>query len=213
MIISSKCYIIQLCGGNNVILTTLNLKEKYKEYTDINGKIKRDADNGILFPLVRGIYETNGNADGFLLSSYIYGPSYLSFEYALSFHNLIPERVVVYTSATFNKRKTKSYQNHFGLFTYRDVPKEAFPFFVQAYEKDTYAYFIASPEKALCDLLYIKEPVKSIRDMKILLFEDVRINKDTFDHLNFEDIIFLSTKYISNNIKFFVKYIESEYIK
>ena len=196
-----------------MILTTLNLKEKYKDYTDVNGKIKRDVDNGILFPLVRGIYETNGSTDGFLLASFIYGPSYLSFEYALSFHNMIPERVVVYTNATFNKRKTKSYQNHFGLFTYRDIPKEAFPFFVKAYEVDTYSYFIANPEKALCDMLYIKQPVRSIKEIKMLLFENLRINKEAFDQLIFEDIIFLSNKYKSNNIKYLIKYIESEYIK
>jgi hypothetical protein len=196
-----------------VIVTTLDLKEKYKNYTDVNGKTKRDIDKGILFPLVRGIYETNSNTDGFLLASYIYGPSYLSFEYALSFHSIIPERVVVYTNATFNKRKSKSYQNHFGLFTYRDIPKDAFPFMVKVYEEDSYAYFIASPEKALCDLLYIKKPVLSIRELKMLLFEDLRISKDMFDQLNFEDILFLSSKYMSNNIKYLKKYIEGEYSK
>jgi len=196
-----------------MIVTTLYLKEKYKDYTDVNGKIKRDIDKGILFPLVRGIYETNSSVDGFLLASYIYGPSYLSFEYALSFHNIIPERVVVYTNATFNKRKSKFYQNHFGLFTYRDVPNTAFPFSVKAYEENGYAYFIASPEKALCDLLYIKEPVRSIKELKMVLFDDLRINKDAFGQLNFGDILFLSYKYISNNMKYLRKYIESEYIK
>jgi len=196
-----------------MIMTMLNLKEKYKDYTDINGKIKRDVDNSILFPLLKGIYETNSNTDGFLLASYIYGPSYLSFEYALSFHNMIPERVSVYTNATFSKRKSKSYKNYFGLYVYRDVPNEAFPFYVRAYEQDTYAYFIASPEKALCDLLYIKQPVKSIKELEILLFEDIRINKDAFNQLNFKDILFLSNKYISNNIKFLKRYIESEYIR
>ncbi|PKK97255.1 MAG: hypothetical protein CVV58_02185 [Tenericutes bacterium HGW-Tenericutes-3] len=195
-----------------MIVTTLNLKEKYKDYTDVNGKIKRDIDKGSLIPLVRGIYETNSSIDGFLLSPYIYGPSYLSFEYALSFHNIIPERVFIYTNATFNKRKSKSYQNHFGHFTYRDVPNAAFPFFVKAYEEDGYAYFIASPEKALCDLLYIKKPVISIKELKTLLFDDLRISKEMFEHLNFEDILYLSDKYISNNIKYLKKYIESEYI-
>ena len=196
-----------------MIVTTLNLKEKYKDYTDINGKIKRDVDKGLLFPLVRGIYETNNSVDGFLLASYIYGPSYLSFEYALSFHNLIPERVVLYTNASFGKRKSKSYKNHFGLYTYRDVPNAAFPFSVKAYEEDGYAYFIASPEKALCDLLYIRKPVTSIKELKKVFFEDLRISKDMFEQLNFEEIMFLSDKYISNNMKYFRKYIESELIK
>jgi predicted transcriptional regulator of viral defense system len=185
-----------------MIFTILNLKEKYKDYTDINGKIKRDIDNGFLFPLVRGIYETNSSIDGFLLASYIYGPSYLSFEYALSYHNLIPERVVVYTNATFNKRKSKSYQNHFGLYTYRDVPNAAFPFSVKAHEEDGYAHFIATPEKALCDLLYIRKPVTSIKELKMVLFEDLRINKDMFEQLSFDEILFLSNKYISNNMKY-----------
>jgi predicted transcriptional regulator of viral defense system len=195
-----------------VVITTLNLKEKYKDYTNINGKIKRDIDNGLLFPLVRGIYETESSLDGFLLASYIYGPSYLSFEYALSFHHLIPERVVVYTSATFNKRKSKSYQNHFGLYTYRDVPNSAFPFSVTAYEVDGYAYFLANSEKALCDLLYIRKPVTSIKELKSVLFEDLRINKDMFKELNFDEILFLSDKYISSNMKYLRKYIESEYM-
>lgn len=196
-----------------MIYTTLALKEKYNNYTDVNGKIKRDIAKGLLFPLVRGIYETNGNTDGYLLASYIYGPSYLSFEYALSFHTIIPERVLVYTNATFNKRKSKSYHNHFGLFTYRDVPKEAFPFMVRVYEENDYVYFIASPEKALCDLLYIKKPVFSIKELKRMLFEDLRISEEWFRQINVRDILFLSSKYKSNNIKYLRKFIESELIK
>ena len=196
-----------------MILTTLNLKEKYKDYTDINGKIKREVDNGFLFPLVRGIYETDESVDGFLLASYIYGPSYLSFEYALSYHNLIPERVVVYTNATFGKRKSKVYQNHFGLYTYRDVPNAAFPFSVKAHEESGYAYFIATPEKALCDLLYTRKTVTCMKELILVLFEDLRINKEVFEQLNFDEILYLSNKYISNNVKYLRKYIESEYMK
>lgn len=73
---------------------------------------------------------------------------------------------VNYTSATFNKRKTKRYKNKFGLFLCRDIPKETFPYFVKVYEYETYSYFIASPEKALCDMLYILPPAKSLRDLK-----------------------------------------------
>ena len=194
-----------------MIITVLDLKEKYKDYSDINGKIKRDVCDNILFPVVRGIYETNKYTNGYLLASYIYVPSYLSFEYALSFHNLMPERVVIYTSATFNKRKSKEYKNDFGLFTYRDVPKKAYPYFITAYEQNTYSYFIASPEKALCDMLYVRPPVKSIKELKILLFENLRIDNTLFKTLNFKNILFLSKKYISNNIRFLTKLIESEY--
>jgi predicted transcriptional regulator of viral defense system len=191
-----------------VILTMLDLKDRYRNYANINSKIKRDADNGVLIPVLRGLYETNPDVDGFLLSSYIYGPSYLSFEYALSYHNLIPERVVVYTSATFNKRKQKRYKNPFGLYTYRDVPKAAFPYFVKAYEMDSYAYFMASPEKALCDLLYIEPPVKSMKQLQVLLFEGLRIDQNELLRFNVSDLMFLSDKYNSRNIHYLVKYLQ-----
>lgn len=194
-----------------MVVTTLDLKEKYKGYSDINGRIKRDVENNILFPVVRGLYETNIHTSGYLLSSFIYGPSYLSFEYALSLHNLIPERVVAYTNATFNKRKNKEYKNIFGYYTYRDVPKSAFPYFVKAYELDTYSYFVANPEKALCDLLYVLPPVNSIKALEDLLFENLRIDINEFKLLNFKDILFLSSKYISNNIKLLAKLIKGKY--
>ena len=47
----------------------------------------------------------------------------------------------------------------------------------------------------------------------MLLFENLQMNKEAFDQLIFEDIIFLSNTYTSNNIKYLIKYIESEYIK
>lgn len=191
-----------------MVVTMLDLKDKYKNYSDIRGKIARDVKKNIIFPVVRGVYETNRHIDGYLLSSYIYGPSYLSFEYALSFHNLIPERVVTYTNATFNKRKVKKYKNIFGYYTYRDVPQRAFSYFVKAYYQDSYVYFIASPEKALCDMLYILSPVKSVKSLKSLLFDDLRIDIDEFEKLNKGTLLFLSKKYISNNINLLIKMIE-----
>lgn len=195
-----------------MIVTMLDLKEKYREYADINGKIKRDVEKGLLFKVVRGIYETDNNTSGYLLSSYIYNPSYLSFEFALSFHNLIPEKVVNYTNATYNKNRSKTYNTSFGTFLYRDVPKIAFPYFVKAYEYEKYSYLIASPEKAICDMLYILPSVKSMKALKILLFENLRINVDVFETLNFQNILFLSKKYNSENIKYFKKIIEREYL-
>lgn len=57
----------------------------------------------------------------------------------------------------------------------------------------SYSYFVASPEKALCDLLYILPPVSSIKALEQLLFENLRIEIDKFMSLNFNEILFLST--------------------
>ena len=88
---------------------------------------------------------------GYLLAASIYGPSYLSFDFALSYWGLIPEAVFSFTSATFDKKKRKQFVTPFGLFTYRDVPRKAYPFGIQILNEGDYSFFIANPEKALCD--------------------------------------------------------------
>jgi len=73
-----------------------------------------------------------------LLSSVIYGPSYVSFEYTLSYHGLIRERVYLFKNATFNKRRSKVFKTMFGKFSYRDIPKEAYPYGVNTIMYDEY---------------------------------------------------------------------------
>ena len=67
---------------------------------------------------------------------------------------------------------------------------------------------MASKEKALCDCLYSKYPVRFIEDLKILLFEDLRIDENEFWNLDFEFIKQICDKYHSNTIKTLVKFIE-----
>ena len=87
------------------------LAQQFAGYTDVKGKIRREVQGGRLVQVARGLYETDARTDGKYLAGAIYGPSYLSFDYALSVHALIPEAVYgTYTSATFRKGKTKRTQ-------------------------------------------------------------------------------------------------------
>ena len=138
----------------------------------------------------------------------IYGPSYLSFDYALSVHALIPEAVYgTYTSATFRKGKTKRYENAFGTFLYRDVPVAVYPLGVEIKVEGGYSYQIASPEKALCDKLYSLSPVYSVRALKELLFDDLRIDDAAFFALQKDDILQLAPLYRATNLKLLAKFI------
>lgn len=196
-----------------MIKTIDMLIDDYRNYSDPIGKINRETKKKNLFPLVKGLYETNINTSGQFLTAYIYGPSYLSFDYALSYHGLIPEKVTVYTSATFNKRKSKIYQNQFGIFMYRDVPKDAYPYGIKAYIENDYSFFIASPEKAICDKLYIEPTQTSLRAIQRLLFVDLRIDIEAFNQLDFYEMNFLCGKYISKNIRLLEKYLSKEISK
>ena len=192
-----------------MILTFDSLALQFKDYTDVKGKIRREVQSGRLTQIARGLYETDARADGKYLASAIYGPSYLSFDYVLSMYSLIPEAIFrTYTSATFRKGKVKQCENAFGVFTYRDVPAAVYHFGVEIREENGYSYQIATPEKALCDKLYTISPVGSVKAMRALLFDDLRVDESDFWQLNLEDIKQLAPLYKSTNHKYLTKLID-----
>ncbi len=194
-----------------MIITIAQLKSKYQSLGDKNGKIARDVKQGKLFPLVKGLYETDPNADGAKLAQFIYGPSYVSFDYVLYKNGLIPEAVYkTYTCATFNKKKIKTYTNHFGTFVYRDVPKDVFPMGIQVYQEGEYTYWVATSEKALCDKLYALPPVRTIKAFRTLLFVDLRLDETEFARLNQEDLLELAPLYHATNLQWLTKLIKGE---
>lgn len=184
------------------------LAQQFAGYTDVKGKIRREVQGGRLVQVARGLYETDARTDGKYLAGAIYGPSYLSFDYALSVHALIPEAVYAYTSATFRKGKTKRYENAFGTFLYHDVPAAVYPLGVEIKVEGGYSYQIASPEKALCDKLYSLSPVYSVRALKELLFDDLRIDEAAFFALQKDDISQLAPLYRATNLKLLAKFME-----
>ena len=187
------------------------LAQRFADYTDIKGKIRREVQGGRLVQVAKGLYETDARTDGKYLAGAIYGPSYLSFDYALSVHALIPEAVYdTYTSATFRKGKTKRYENAFGTFLYRDVPAAVYPLGVEIKVESGYSYQIASPEKALCDKLYSLSPVCSVRALKELLFDDLRIDEAAFFALQKDDISQLALLYRATNLKLLAKFLEGK---
>lgn len=189
-----------------MIISNMIAKSNLNNYSNKNNKISRDIKNGKLHKIVTGLYETDPNTPAYLLASSIYGPSYISFDYALSFYGLIPERVEVVTCATFNKKKTKKYITSFGTFTYRDIPILAYPEEIVLNIDGNYSYQIASREKALCDKLYTLSPLNNYKNLENMLFEDLRIDKQEFEELDVNKIDKLSNLYHSTNIKLLLKY-------
>ena len=194
-----------------MIITTNMLKEKYSDYANPLDKIKRDTDKGIIFRLTKGIYETNKNVSPFLLASAILSPSYLSFDWALSYYNLIPEKVFAITSATLNNHKNKTFENVFGRFEYSDIPVQAFSEGITYIEREGYMVKIAMKEKAICDSLYKWRVVKNINELKELLFIDKRIDEDEFSTCDFKLMERLASLYNKTNLKLLIKLIRKEY--
>ena len=190
-----------------MILSTNVILDQLKNYANPYGKMGRLVKEGKLIPLTKGLYENNANVSGVYLANAIYGPSYISFNYALAYYGLIPEAVYEFTSATTEKKKKKSFNNRFGTFSYRDVPVDAYPYGVNIIEEGGYSFMMASKEKALCDKLYELPPVKNLKELEELLFNDMRIDETEFDNLNREDIYFIAPKYRVNNLKHLANYL------
>jgi hypothetical protein len=86
-----------------------------------------------------------------LLANLVYGPSFVSLDYALGYHALIPERVAVLTSVT--PKRPKRFDTPVGTFIYRHTRPDGFHIGMSRVETAQTAFLIAGPERALADKL------------------------------------------------------------
>ena len=85
-----------------------------------------------------------------------------------------------------------------------------YPLGVEIKVEGGYFYQIASPEKALCDKLYSLLPVYSVKALKELLFDDLRIDEAAFFALQKDDISQLAPLYRATNLKLLAKFMEGK---
>ena len=117
------------------------------------------------------------------LANLIYGPSYISLQYALSFHGLIPERIETVTSVT-NKRK-KKFDTPIGIFSYHYIRPSLYPYGITLHETDArHAFLIAAKEKALADVLYFTAKIADPEQLEHFLFQDQRLDKEDIRAFN-----------------------------
>ncbi len=142
--------------------------------------VKRD----LLIRLRQGLYtfpenKTKPNFE-FFLANQIYRPSYISIHSALSFYGLIPEAVFQTTSVS--ALKTNSFKNDFGTFVYKTInEKLIYGSSLKKLDAEK-IFFIATPEKAILDLLYLYPEYNSEKEiLELRLDEDIlaeELNKE-----------------------------------
>lgn len=123
----------------------------------MRNQLTRWTKRGLLVSLRKGIYILNAadrkiHPDSFSVANILYEPSYVSLESALSFYELIPEKVTTVTSVT--TKKTARFENEFGAFAYQRIKPAAFRGFKKIGE-GYQSFFMAEPEKAVVDFLYL----------------------------------------------------------
>lgn len=177
------------------------------------GKVKRLMAQGKLLHIRRGLYcltEMAGYSTKphpLELAQYIYGPSYISLESALSFHQLIPERVYTVTSAT--GKRSKEFQTALGVFSYLHLPLDNFYTEVELIEENGYKFFMAKPWKAICDYVFCyKKDWSSLEP----LINSLRINPEDLPVLRNEDIQLFDEYYHHQRVRRFLKGIQRNLI-
>ena len=131
--------------------------------------------NGLLIRLRQGYYTfpEYKNKPDFVLyfANRIYRPSYVSLHTAMAFYGMIPEAVVQFTSVT--SLKTASFNNDFGEYVYKSIhQKLMFGYDLKPFA-DRWTLQLASPEKALIDLLYLYPFYNTGQAL-----EDLRLDED-----------------------------------
>lgn len=173
----------------NIPIDAAFMKSILTNYKSVNSKISELEKSGKIIRLKKGIYVVSPKESGMLLSmeliaNHIYGPSYVSMESALRYYGLIPESVYIMRSMT--TKHSKEFKNTLGKFEYTQCSKKYFPIGIRQEVKDNTAFLIASPEKALCDLI-VNTSNLNLRYQKELLTyleEDLRFNMDELYKMN-----------------------------
>lgn len=154
---------------------------KYKEIYRLKNGLYVSAD----------FFDKNRNdiSYSFYLANVIRTPSYISSWAALQYYNLTTEAIHSITSVT--PKVTRDYETKGGNFAYQSINKELFSDFYLAKGKPAsltggFSFFIASPSKALFDLLYFR--THQFRSLSCLssenvkaLIEELRIDIDEMD--------------------------------
>jgi predicted transcriptional regulator of viral defense system len=180
---------------------------------NVNAKISYMVKKGELLRLKKGVYALGEEyrtkpIDVMSIANILYAPSYVSFEYALSYYGLIPERVYEITSATM--RMKKEFLTPVGRFTYKVVPLQAYALGVDwMYDKTDGGKLIATAEKALCDKIKSDRGIGRLSQAKLeaYLEHDLRIDMELLFSLDTELIEAIATAYKSSNLHNLVKLI------
>lgn len=169
--------------------TLINLLASYRRPRE---RILRMVKNKELIRLKNGFYLiTNKITQGAYtiipyeqVANLLYGPSYVSLEWALSFYGMIPERVHLVTSITLGRNK--EYHTSIGDFIYYSFPQNSYAIGVtqKACANSIGGFLMASPEKALADIVFKICKGLDKEQLRLELLESKRIDESVFRQLN-----------------------------
>lgn len=197
----------------NIPVTTSAIASLFPELKAGNQKVRNLEADGSLIRLKRGLYVVNPKISRVslsteLIANHLYAPSYVSMHTALRYYGMIPEAVYVTQSMTV--KHSRNFDTPIGRFEYQMISRDAFPVGITYINKQEYAFLMATPEKALCDLIANSQKVnlRYLKDVENYLEEDIRMEIEDFKNMDasiFEQYALVGKK--ANSISTLIKYL------
>ncbi len=170
--------------GNTPITSSI-VESLFPNLVGKRQKVQWLEKRGEIIRLKRGLFVASPEASGAILSTelianHLYTPSYVSMSSALRYYGLIPE--AVYTTQSVTLKASRCFHTPMGRFEFVHQEREAFLVGATTIQTHNCAFLIATPEKALCDLIASTSGVnlRYIKDAAIYLEEDIRLDMDAF---------------------------------
>jgi hypothetical protein len=161
-------------------------------YSSPRDKISRLIRNGDIIRIKKGLYIFSDDLRRkpislMYLANLIHGPSYVSLEYALQHYTLLPERVTEITSVTTSR--SRRYTTPVGHFSFQHIPLSCFTTGMDIFTDDSgNSCLIAVAEKALVDKINAGPQLRTNKDMKQYLFDDLRLNASDLQQLSIQKV-------------------------
>lgn len=173
----------------NIPVSTATLASLFPKLEAGNQKVRQLETAGKIIRLKKGLYVLDPKVSHVALSTelianQLYTPSYVSMQTALRYYGLILE--AVYTTQSMTLKHTRRFDTPVGRFEYQRVAREAFPTGITSINKQSYAFLLATPEKALCDLIAHspKLYLRYLKDVETYLEDDLRMDIEDFLHMD-----------------------------
>src|SRR3989338_1188203 len=149
-----KDYLLDLMRSKNTIFTTKDVSLLWQE-SDVNyvrKKLYRYVKTGKLFSVRKGIYTKDKNYEKYELATKIFTPSYVSFETVLASSGVIFQFYGQVFAASYVSRQFTIEEQTYAL---RKIKNSVLTNRIGIEAKNN--YFIASPERAFLDVMYLNK--------------------------------------------------------
>jgi predicted transcriptional regulator of viral defense system len=172
--------LLKLLGDESIFESSILLAGNV-DPKEIRIQLSRWVKSGKIQQLRRGVYTIappyqKFQPHPFLIANHLQKASYVSLQSALSFHGLIPELVNITSSVSTGR--PERLETALGVYEFRHIKTELF-FGYHMTDLGRQSAFVATPEKALLDLLYLQPGSYSVAYLQALRLQNTeKLEKD-----------------------------------